>query len=84
MSLDHAKAVIVTCQLVAESRIIQRKVKGRFRDVVRHALVNEVQKGIQIRVVVEKIGTGKLHFLSVMPHTKRSKPKPKKHLRRRL
>ena len=84
MSLEHAKTVITSCTFVSQSRIVRRKIKGTLRDVVRHELVHEVKQGVQIRVVVEKIGTGKAHFLSVMPHNRRSKPQPKKHLGRRL
>jgi hypothetical protein len=71
--LPHAPEVITKCAVITDTRKITRKVKGVYKSGVRYELVHEVEKDIKIRVVVEKIGTGKHKFLSIMPHTNKSK-----------
>jgi hypothetical protein len=74
MCLNHATEVIRKCNTVSETRQIEQKIKGKIKSGVRHELACEVQKGVEIRVIIEKIGTGNPHFLSVMPHNNKSKP----------
>lgn len=71
--LSDAPQVISKCQIITDTRKIQRKIKGIFKTVTRYELVHEVKKNIEIRVIVEKIGSGKFKFLSIMPHNKKSK-----------
>lgn len=75
--LTHAPKVIKQCAVISETRTIKRNIKGKLKEAICYELVYEVKKGEHIRVVVQKIGTGKHTFLSVMPHDK--KPKIKKH-----
>lgn len=77
MCLKHAPEVLKKCTNVSDTRQIKKKIKGKPKLGVRHEMICEIKKGIEIRVIVEKIGTGKAKFLSVMPHNNRSKP-PKK------
>ncbi len=53
-------------------------VKGKLKEGIHYELVHEVQPGVKIRVIVEKIGMGKYKFLSVMNHArkKRTKKRP--------
>ena len=48
-------------------------VKGKQKSIVQYELTHMVSKNKTIRVIVEKIGLGKIKFLSVMPHDKKSK-----------
>ncbi len=73
--LNSAKKVIKKCKVISETREVQRKIKGKLKTTIHHELVHEIKKSVKIRVIVEKIGSGKLKFLSVMPHNNRSKPK---------
>lgn len=73
--LTHAPLVIQKCTLVSETRQIVKNVKGKRKSGVHHELIYEVTAEEKIRVIVEKIGTGKNKFLSVMRHNKKSKNK---------
>lgn len=73
--LDYATEVISKCSVISETREAQRKIKGIFKKVIWHELVYEVKRGTKIRVIIEKRGTGKNVFLSIMPHNDRAKPK---------
>ncbi len=75
--LDYAKEVIEKCVVISQTRVINRKIKGVEKTVTRYGLVHQISDGRRIRVILERIGDGKLKFLSVMPHDKSSK-KPKK------
>lgn len=77
--LIHAPLVIQKCMLISETRAIERNVKGKRKSGLHYELVYEVTPGEKIRVIVEKIGTGKHKFLSVMRHGRRVKNK--KHLK---
>ncbi len=74
----HVPYVIAHCRQVSDTRVVRRKIKGKWKETVRYQLVCETESGVEIRVILEKIGNGKLHFLSVMPHKKRSRTKTKK------
>lgn len=71
--LPHAPEVIKKCTVITDTRKMRRKIKGKWKSGVRYELVHEVKKDIKIRVVVEKIGTGKHNFWSIMPHSNKSK-----------
>lgn len=73
--LEHVPEVIKKADVISETRRSEKRIKGKIKKVIFHELIYEIKKGTQIRVVVEKIGNGNFHFLSVMPHNKRSKPK---------
>ncbi|MCL4353138.1 hypothetical protein M1615_01545 [Patescibacteria group bacterium] len=73
--LTHAPLVIRKCAFISETRLIERNIKGKKKLGVHYELVYEVKAGEKIRVIVEKIGTGKHKFLSVMRHNGRRKNK---------
>ena len=73
--LTHAPLVIQKCTLVSKTRLIERSIKGKKKSGVHYELVYEVKVGEKIRVIIEKIGTGKHKFLSVMRHNKTHKNK---------
>lgn len=73
--LPDAPRVIAACTVISGIRSLQRKIKGTYKTATRYQLVHEVRRGISMRVIVERIGTGKYRFLSVMPHDKKSKIK---------
>lgn len=75
MCLTHAPEVIKKCTVISKTRKMQRKIKGVWKSGVHYELVYEVSKGNKIRVIVEKIGTGKYRFLSVMRHGRKNKTK---------
>ncbi|MEK7170804.1 MAG: hypothetical protein AAB774_00660 [Patescibacteria group bacterium] len=75
--LTYVVEVLENCQTISKTRVIERHLKGIKKSVVRYELVHKVKRNTKIRVVVEKVGTGKHKFLSVMPHDNQSKP-PKK------
>jgi len=83
MCLKNATEIISKCSVISKTRKIERNVKGKEKEMICHELVYKVKKGKEIRVVVGKIGSGKLKFVSVMPHNKKSKTKTKKRPRRR-
>ena len=74
--LTHAPDVIKNCALVSETRKIQKKIDGKLRSGVHYELIHEACPGKKIRVIIEKIGTGKHRFLSVMPHKQKVKKSP--------
>jgi len=74
--LPYAPEVVKKCTLISETRKVKRKIKKKFKDAIQYELVHEVSPGKKIRVVVEKIGTGKYRFRSVMPHDRKSKKRP--------
>lgn len=79
MCLDHAPVVVSNSQK-STKRITRKKVNGKWKNVEQFKLVFEVEAGKKIRVVIEKRGSGKCIFWSIMPHDKASKPpKTKKH-----
>lgn len=71
--LFEAPKVIKACAVISDTRKLKRKINGVLKDVTRYELVHEIEKGIKMRVVVERIGTGRHKFLSIMPHNKSSK-----------
>ena len=71
--LRHVPTVIQWCKLVSETRQVTKKIKGKEKTAVQYELVYEVKKRLKVRVVIERIGTGKHKFHSVMPHDKKSK-----------
>lgn len=73
--LVHAPLVIQKCTLVSKTRLIEKNVKEKKKSGVHYELVYEVKPGEKIRVIVERIGTGKHKFLSVMRHGRRQKNK---------
>lgn len=73
--LKHVTKVIKNCTVISETRKIRKKFKGTWKSGVHYELVDEVSKGNKIRVIVEKIGTGKPKFLSIMRHDKKIKIK---------
>ena len=83
MCLKNAPEVIAKCTTVSKTRKIIKFVKNKEKESVCHELVCKIRKGKEIRVVVGQVGTGKLKFLSVMPHSNKSKPKTKKRQKRR-
>ncbi|MBI3620210.1 hypothetical protein HY214_03660 [Candidatus Roizmanbacteria bacterium] len=77
MHLPYAPDVVKNCRLISETRAIKKRVKNNLKNGVHYELVHEVSPGKKVRVIVEKIGTGKHKFMSVMPHDKKSKKRPK-------
>lgn len=73
--LTHAPLVIKKCTVISEIRQIERNIKGKKKSGVHYELVHEVSPGEKIRVIVEKMGTGKYRFLSVMRHGRKLKNK---------
>lgn len=79
--LNHVPLVLQKSTFIVDTRTVQLKIKGRLKLAIRHALVYEISSGVKVRVIVERIGSGKFKFLSVMPNSNRSKRglKTKKH-----
>ncbi len=71
--LTYAPQVIKECLTISETRKIEKRIKNKLKSGFHYELVSEVCKDKKIRVIVEKIGTGKHKFLSVMPHDRKSK-----------
>jgi len=59
--LRYVQEVVLNCEQVYEIRI-------HGNNIYRYALVYKVNDGVALRVVLQRIGTGKLIFLSVMLH----------------
>ena len=79
--LTHAPLVIQKCTFISETRLIERIVKKKRKSGIHYGLVYEVSPRVKIRVIVEKIGTGKHKFLSVMRHSHNRKSKTKSTLK---
>lgn len=78
MCLSYTVKVISKCKTASETRQYIRLVRGKKKTATSHELVYEIEEGKMIRVIVERVGTGKLKFLSVMPHKNSSKPKKRR------
>lgn len=79
--LVYVPDVIKNCMRITDTRLVLRNIKGKLKKAKHFELVYEVSTGAKIRVIIEKVGTGKHKFKSVMPHNKRSQRKlaSKKH-----
>lgn len=71
--LPHVSNVVKEAQLITETRKIHRKINNKVKLGNHFALIHEVEPEIQIRVIIEQIGSGDFKFLSTMPHNKKSK-----------
>ncbi len=72
--LCYARRVIERCKKISEIREVKRFVDGILKEIIQYELVHEAVPGKKIRVVVEKIGTGKHKFRSVMPERTKKRP----------
>ena len=68
--LTYASEVIKHSRTICAARKVSRRIKGKEKVTLRWALTGRVKNRI-IRVIIERVGTGKYKFLSVMPHNKR-------------
>ncbi|MBU1084815.1 MAG: hypothetical protein ABIJ43_00350 [Candidatus Beckwithbacteria bacterium] len=75
MCLAYAPWVIKNCKRISQTREVQKKVKGKFKNSIQYELACFIKNEGKVKVVVEKIGTGKYKFLSIMRHKRRSKTK---------
>lgn len=73
--LKYAPKVLRQSQIQPTVRQVNRIVKGVVKAVFQYGVTYEVQSGRTMRVIIEKVGNGKMTFLSVMPHDKKSKTK---------
>jgi len=73
MCFQHVPDVIAHCTKISEVRTLKRKDKGIWKTATCYELVYEVEPGKEIQVILERVGNGKLHFLSVMRHNRRPK-----------
>ncbi len=71
--LSMVPEVVKNCSKKANIRKMRRKVKGKWKNGFHFELVHEIKKGASVRVIVERIGTGRYKFWSVMPHNNKSK-----------
>ncbi len=67
--LSYVKKVIVGCGEVTRVRESETLIKGKFKNVTYYQLVHLVFMK-KVRVIIKRVGNGKLHFLSVMPHSR--------------
>lgn len=74
--LKYVPEVIKKCEFISETRQINKTIKGKLKSVVYYELVHEVLPGKHIGVIIEKVGSGKYRFLSVMPHREKTKKRP--------
>lgn len=56
---------------IVDTRTYDKRYNGDLKVVIHYAIACDVQKGKKIRVIVERIGNGKFHFLSIMPNSKK-------------
>lgn len=71
--LKYAPDVVKNSALISETREINGIIKGKQKKIYHYEIVHEVSPGKKIRVVIQRIGTGKFTFLSIMPHDNKSK-----------
>lgn len=72
-SFPYVPRVLERCKRISDVRKVKRIIKGTVKEVFQYELIHEASPQMKIRVNVEKIGTGKHRFKSVMPHTKKDK-----------
>lgn len=75
MCLDYAPTVISQSKTIRSVRVIKKTIESKQKDITLFAISYEIAEGKSIRVILERLGSGKLHFLSIMPDSKRSKHK---------
>ena len=75
--LIYVPEVIKNSREIFTVRKATKKVKGKIKVTVRWALTWKVNQEV-VRVIAERVGTGKCKFLSVMPHNKRLKTKKRR------
>jgi hypothetical protein len=63
--LAYAPDIVRKCAKVGEIRKAKKLFKGIEKEVIHSELIHDFGKGIKVAVIVEKVGTGKLKFLSV-------------------
>jgi len=77
--LTFAPQVVANSTEIVTTRETKLRIKGKWKSVIRLGIIYEVKPGVVMRVIIEKIGDGNYQFLSVMPHTRKSKNRNKKH-----
>lgn len=75
MCISYITSVVQNAQKISETRIIKRKIHNEWKNTIYYELVYEVYPEMNIRVILEKTGSGKIKFKSVMPNDKKSKLK---------
>ncbi len=71
--LPCAPRVIARCKVITATRKIRFKVKGKWKNGKRYELIHEAIPGERHKVILQKIGTGNLTFLSIMPFHRETK-----------
>lgn len=71
--LQYVPPVIKNAKKITETRIITANSDDKKFNIYHYELVTKQEGGKMIRVVLEKRGNSKIHFLSTMPHCKSSK-----------
>lgn len=71
--LKYVENVVKNAKEISKTRTIVVKKKESKSTICHYELVSKQKDGKVIRVILEKIGDGKIHFLSTMPHYKLSK-----------
>lgn len=72
-SFPYVRRVVERCKKVSEVRKVNRVIKGSIKEVTQFELIHEAIPQTKIRVVIEKIGSGKYVFRSVMPNSNKDK-----------
>jgi hypothetical protein len=64
--LIHVPDVIKDCKGIAAEKITKEKVKEKVKEIREVALVSENKQKEKIKVIIQKVGSGKYTFRSVM------------------
>lgn len=71
--MQYVPCVIKNAKEISKTRIIAVEENNKKFNINHYELVMEQKGGKMIRVILERRGNGKIHFLSTMPHNKSSK-----------
>lgn len=74
INLKYVPEILKTSKHIAEVRVIQRKIKKVFKKAICYEVVGMCD-GKKLGIIVERIGTGKFKFKSIMTYYKRRKTK---------
>lgn len=66
MCLKDVNDVISNCDSITQLRVERRKIRGKKRRVVSYELIHTNGKQKRVKVIVERVGNGKLKFRSIM------------------
>lgn len=73
--LKYVPKALQNCEKICEVRCMEIKVKNKIKKCFQYELYYEKSPKIKLGVLIQRIGTGKYAFLSIIPYRKKEHKK---------